>query len=582
MELANYFKIARRWLWLIILVAVVAGSIVFIVARSRPTEFRSSVTLQFGNYLGLSDPNPSMIQAAAALSQSYITILRSTTVLALVIQKLNLPISPEALSRSFETRVISETSFLVLTVTYTDPALSAEIAESLALALIENSPSDLTTDQQKELDILRTEIREAGTRLTSTRDELRVVEDRLAKQGLETNEQAVLTGRRAELISEINTVQSSLAVMSQTASQLRRDGSINYIRIFDKPRTPVQSSNSNPLQPSLAAALVGALIAFGIGFLIEHFNDSLRAPGEINAVLQLPLLGIIPPFNKGRRDKPDRLPTWLAPRSPIAEAYRALRVNILFRNRDSSTDQATLIYLITSPNPGEGKSITTSNMAVTFAMTGMNVLLIDTDLRRPTIHEIFNLPNTLGMSTLWLRDANVVAQPSIAVNGYSFQNNFREVEAQIQQEVRQTIPAIIQKADIPNLSIITSGPILINPSEILDTPQMHSFVRQITAEMHYDIILFDTPPILAVADTSILANVSGGKVILVVESRRTQRGAALRAIEQMSSLSVSIIGVVMNRLKAVDRDYGYYQYYGYSQYGSQAPQTNANEVPKKH
>lgn len=572
MELSGYIRLIRRWLWLLLAAAVVASSAAFIAVRTQPAIYQATTLLQLGNYLGLTDPNPGMIQASASLSQSYIRLLKTRPILQAVVDKLRLPFGTEELERLFEGQLTSGTSFLTLTVNYTDPVLAAEVANELAVQLIANSPTELTREQQEQVRILQAEVQAAQAQLQRAREELDLIDNALESLITDDQERVVLTLRRTELIGEISTSQSNLASMTRTLVEIQQRGTVNFIRVVEPAQIPTGASNDNPLPSMVAAAIAAITLAFGAALLLEYLSDSLRSPAEIMPLLNVPLLGAVAPFGSKRTYK-NKLITWTQPRSTIAEAYRALRVNILFRE---NTDETTChIYVVTSPNPSEGKSVTAANLAVTFAMTGMRVLLIDFDLRRPVQHSLFNLPNMVGVADVWRkRDADG-----------------RLDEAAIRQQVAQQLPRIIQKTEIPNLSVLTSGNAPSSSSELIDSPQSRALMQLLVQSGDYDVILIDTPPILVVTDTTIVARLSGGKSILVVESGRTRRGAAVRAVQQFTTLDLPLLGVVINRLKAQDRDvgYGYYYYYGYTRYDnpqsssppSQPIDARVNDVQKR-
>lgn len=208
--------------------------------------------------------------------------------------------------------------------------------------------------------------------------------------------------------------------------------------------------------------------------------------------------------------------------SRIAESYRVLRTNIQF----ASLDKPIKTMLVTSTAPGEGKSTTTANLAIAFAQTGSKVLLIDADLRRPTLHKVFKITNPLGLTNLLVQ--NVATEMAL-----------REV-------------------GVPNLRVITSGPIPPNPSEILGGSRMKSLLNSLGEA--FDYIIIDSPPTLAVTDSSILSSMVDG-VILVVSADEVSRDKAKKAKAQLEGVKANILGVVLNGLENDSRD-DYYYYYG--------------------
>ncbi|KJL04076.1 MULTISPECIES: CpsD/CapB family tyrosine-protein kinase [Priestia] len=210
-----------------------------------------------------------------------------------------------------------------------------------------------------------------------------------------------------------------------------------------------------------------------------------------------------------------------SPKDPVAEQYRTIRTNIQFSN----VDQDIKTIVVTSSGAEEGKSTTTSNLATVYAQQGLNVLLIDADLRKPTGHYTFRLENHIGLT-------NVLTRQS-------------------------TLAQAVQESEIPHLSVLTSGPIPPNPSELLASVQMAELLKEMKEQ--FDMIIFDTPPILAVADAQILANQVDG-TILVVSSGKTEKDAALKSKELLSSAKGKLLGVVLNNRKVEEGNY--YYYYG--------------------
>ncbi|WP_299093701.1 CpsD/CapB family tyrosine-protein kinase [uncultured Metabacillus sp.] len=209
------------------------------------------------------------------------------------------------------------------------------------------------------------------------------------------------------------------------------------------------------------------------------------------------------------------------PKSPIAEQFRTIRTNIQF----SSVDEELQTMIVTSSGPGEGKSTTTANLAVVFAQQGKRVLLVDADLRKPTVHYTFRLENHIGLS-------NVLTRQS-------------------------TLEEAVQTTSQDKLWILSSGPIPPNPSEILGSKGMQAMIEQ--AKDEYDVIIFDSPPVLAVTDAQVLSNLTDG-VVLVVSSGKTEIESAKKAKELLESAKAKILGVVLNNKKVQDSQY--YYYYG--------------------
>ena len=210
------------------------------------------------------------------------------------------------------------------------------------------------------------------------------------------------------------------------------------------------------------------------------------------------------------------------PKSSISEQYRTIRTNVQF----SFVDKTMRSLMVTSAGPGEGKSTTAANLAIVFAQQGKKVLLIDADLRKPTVHYTFQLNNYMGLTNVLTNSAPLL--PSC------------------------------QETKVENLYVLTSGPIPPNPAELLSSKAMEQCIQQLYNE--FDLLIFDTPPVLAVTDAQILANQCDG-TILVVESGETEIEAAVKAKELLEAANAKLLGVVLNKRK--HREGGYYYYYRY-------------------
>ncbi|NLV99722.1 MAG: CpsD/CapB family tyrosine-protein kinase [Clostridiales bacterium] len=210
------------------------------------------------------------------------------------------------------------------------------------------------------------------------------------------------------------------------------------------------------------------------------------------------------------------------PKSPIAEAYRVLRTNIQF----SSPDRELKVILITSSGPDEGKSITSSNLAITMAQSNMKVLLIDCDLRKPIVHRAFGLVNMKGLT-------------NVLVEGIDYSS-------------------VINVTDVENLHIITSGPKPPNPAELLGSRKMEEFLRAVRED--YDIIIADTPPVLPVTDAAVLCQYADG-VVLVAGHGMATYDAILRTKANLERVNANILGVVLNGAPIARNGYSYYYYY---------------------
>jgi capsular exopolysaccharide synthesis family protein len=222
-------------------------------------------------------------------------------------------------------------------------------------------------------------------------------------------------------------------------------------------------------------------------------------------------------------DYKDKLITTHNPFSPISEAYRIMRTNLQFM----TVDQSVKSIMVTSPNPGEGKSITAANLAVIMAQADLKTILVDADLRRPSMHKIFQVSNLEGLT-------NLLRSSEYDLNHY------------------------LKHTGIENLQVVTSGPLPPNPSELLSSQRMARLLERLEEEMA-DIIIFDSPPVLAVTDATVLSGRVGG-VILVTQAKRTRRDAVKQTINRLEHVGARILGGILNNVSGKG-DYSHYSYY---------------------
>jgi non-specific protein-tyrosine kinase len=286
------------------------------------------------------------------------------------------------------------------------------------------------------------------------------------------------------------------------------------------------------LNNTVLAALVGAMLASAVVFVAEYLDDSVKTPNDIASLLGSATLGTIGQIGNGAGQK--KLVALSEPRSPLSEAFRALRTNIHF----AGVAESLSAILVTSSGPGEGKSTTSANLALVLAQAGKQVILVDADLRRPTLHRFFDLPNGQGLTTALL-------------------------------DLRSPIDAHLQETEVTGLKVMSSGPIPPNPAELLSSQRQSDLLQELQRQS--DIVLIDSPPVLTVADALVLAPQTNG-VLLVVEAGRTRKEVLKKAGEALERTDARLLGVVLNQMTARRSGY-YYQYYQhyYSEYEQDRP-----------
>lgn len=300
---------------------------------------------------------------------------------------------------------------------------------------------------------------------------------------------------------------------------LTRPGSVSTVEPAVTPASPISPRTT---LNSVMGVLIGLLLAGALVLLFEYLDDTIKTTEDVEAAVGLPTLGGVARFPRNTADV-DALVVASPHRTAAAEGYRVLRTNVRF----STIDEPAQALLVSSTNPGEGKSTTVANLAVAMAQTGQRVIAVDSDLRRPTLHRLFGLSNGAGLT-----NALLSREPDLS--------------------------RFLQPTRFETLWVMTAGPLPPNPSELLGSRRLEAVISALRKEV--DILIFDSPPALAVADASILAAKVDG-TILVVDAGRTRVQALQRAHESLGRAKTRVLGAVLNRL--TERSQGYYQYPSY-------------------
>jgi capsular exopolysaccharide synthesis family protein len=548
MEFLQYIRLMRKWLWLITVAAFVAGGAAFVTNAQRPDEYTTRATLIIGQYL--QDPNPTAgtINVAGYLVQTYARIATSFEVLSAASTILNGALSPDQLRGLVRSFGDEGTNLLYIQVTYTDPFLAADIANAVAEALRRQSPGNVTPEIQAQIDFAREQVALLNEQLSQARLQLAQLDSQLAVAVTSDDQTEVgrLSEQRNTLVAQINQATSSAAQFNNTLATLQPR--INTVEIFEQARIPSSAQRTSSLNAALAGAFAGAALAFGIALLVEYLDDTIRTTEQAAQTLAVPVLGAIARFGKRSDTYYDRLITQDKSMSTVAEGYRSLRTNLLFTSRTGRKP----VFVFTSANPEEGKSLTCANLAITMALAGLQVVLIDADLRRPKLHEVFQLDNQVGLTTLLFADPLTHQQTAAAQHD----------ESQMPVNLRQCL----QSTMIPRLRVITSGFIPSNPSEILGSALMERWVDTLRSSTNIDVVIIDTPPCLMFADSSVLAATAKAEVVLVVDAGHTRREAALQAKEEFAKLGLEVKGVIVNRINPRDERGKYNYNYNYNYY----------------
>jgi len=301
--------------------------------------------------------------------------------------------------------------------------------------------------------------------------------------------------------------------------------------VHDPARANQRAVSPKPLLIIPVGILLGLLAGVGLAFFVEYLDTSVKTIDDVERSLQAPVLGVIPQ-NVGNVMED-------GPESPHAEAYRVLRTNLLFGRKND--DWTTITVL--SGGAGEGKTTTLFNLAAVFAQNGQRILVVDSDLRRPSIHRMLRTSNVTGLTDLLLNK-------------------------------QVSLDQVIQKTKLPTLDFLPSGKLPSSSMSILGSAQMKDVIKEL--KRRYDFVFFDSPPLLGVSDASILAS-EIDMVLQVIQYRRYPMPMTLRAKQMVQKVGGNLLGLVLNNIN-MSQDENYYYYSGYYEYEYRSSKTEPTVV----
>lgn len=495
MTLRDYWRVIVRRRWFVIVAVVLATGAALGLSLAQTPIYSASTELLvqprtagglFQNQMGSQASNDRTIQTE-------IQVLTGETVRERVGEKLALDVRPPAATASS----VSQTDVVRVTVRHTDPASAARLADAYAQAYIE-------IRREQSVDELLAASVEIQQRIEAIDDQL----DALAADD----------PRRPSLLTQQATFRQTIDQLQVDAAL--RTGGASVIRPAEIPEAPVEPT---PSRSAALAAVVGLLIGLGAAFLVDYTDRTVRNEDDLARLTPVPVLSVVPVDVP-----PDHRPISISrPDDYAVETYRGLCVNLQFL----ALDQPLRIVQVVSSIPGEGKTTTASNLAVVLAQAGQRVVIVDGDLRRPRIHEVFAKDPAPGLTDLLLADAP---------------------DSVVQDEA---------VGDDDTLGIVTAGLAPPNPSELRSGPRIKAVLADLADR--YDYVIVDAAPLLPVSDSIALTGAVDG-VLVVVQAGRTTSTDLVESMERLGRVNAPVVGIVLNQASASESGgYGYGRGYGY-------------------
>ncbi|MDM0497548.1 polysaccharide biosynthesis tyrosine autokinase [Clostridium perfringens] len=306
--------------------------------------------------------------------------------------------------------------------------------------------------------------------------------------------------------------------------ELEKIAKVNGVQVIDEALIPTKPISPNKFKILVLGGIIGAVLAMLVALVLDYFDNKVKTPEELENTLDIPLLGVVPFENEEERKMYEGNVTIIGNlKSQVSEAYRNTRTNIQFSNLDENLN----VIAITSSKPSEGKSTMISNIGAAFGnLENKKVLIIDCDLRNPSIHRMFGISNTIGLTDVLIGS--------------------------------KTFKQCVQNTEVKNLKVLTTGNIPNNPAEILNSNRMRSFVEE--TKEHFDYVFIDTPPIGIVSDAGIVSTYSDG-IILVAASNEVDDNVIKLSKDRLLKVNANIIGCILNKFNY--KNHNEYEYYGY-------------------
>ena len=514
-DLREYIAILRARKWTIILTAALVVIAALAFSLRQTPMYTAEARL-------LVEPVPTQENESLPPIVNLETereLVQSVPVTELVKEELNLDTPIDELLKNLDVEVVTETEVLIVGYTSDDPALSQRAANAFAQGYIANR-------RNQALANLRAASNDIQRNIDAVETQLADLEERIGDA-----ESADDAGALTALGSQRTSLLTQLGVLELQRQELRPGDAVRSSggQVLAPATLPASPSSPNLLRNALLAAFLGLALGVGLAFLRERLEDRFKGREDVERTLASPVLATIPRFAGKRKDDASKLILRTDPQSLASEAYRSLRTNLEFIASTTGRNS----FLVTSPSAGEGKSVTTANLALAFAQSGRRTIVISGDFRRPTIEKIFGVRPKDGLS--------------------------RYLAGQTDQ-----LEDIIINPGISNLRILPTGPLPPNPAELMTSPRTGQLIADL--EANSDVLLIDSAPTLPVADATIMIAHVGG-AILVVDADKTRRAAADHARSELVKVGGRLVGCVLNAYDPTTSPYAYYETYNYDSSG---------------
>jgi capsular exopolysaccharide synthesis family protein len=519
-----------KWWWLILIITLVGGVSSYYITKKQPPVYRATTTLVVGRALNDLNPTNNELGLSQQLADVYVTLAQRDPVMNATKQALGLKKLPD-----YVVSANSNNGLIDIAVVDTSPARAQAVANELARQLIMQSPTNSVQDQNGQQKFVNQQLSDLQANIAKTQQNINDIQKQLQSMNSAVE--------IADAQAQINALQSKMGLMQTNYATLyasTQGGALNVLTVIEPASLPVLPVGPNTLMITLLVTVIGFVLSSGTAYLLEFVDRTIKTPEDVARVLGASVIGYINEMESGKEEWSY---VYNNPRSPIAEAFRFLRTNIEFVSIDTPLKK----ILVTSADVSDGKTTVATNLAFSIAQEERKVILLDADLRKPSVHELVGLPISPGLSEIFREKVNMV----------------------------DTIRSSADK----RVALITSGSPPPNPAELLGSKRMDRVLTSL--EEVADYIIIDGPPFL-ITDAAILASKVDG-VLLVIRPGQLREDQARAMLEQMQRSGTKIIGVVFNRiLRGQTKSFRYYApVYGSNKYYNDPAEESPSENGKK-
>jgi capsular exopolysaccharide synthesis family protein len=490
-----------------VVATLVASVSSFLVTQQMPPVYETRATLVIGRAVYASNPQGNDFYLNQQLATFYAEVGTREPVRLGTMEALGLNKLPE-----YIVQALPDSSMIEIVVTDTDPVRAQAVANELANQLIKQTPAnDQNQDRQN---FVEDQLALLEAKIIETQDQIETKKAELA---------ALFSARQiSDAEREVSSLEAKLSDLQRNYTDLLSNsdrGAVNTINVIESAGLPRKPVGPDRFMNVLLAGVIALSIASGAAYLLEYLDDTLKAPEDINRITEIPIVGYITEIGKEHKEGPIVAKN---PRSAVAEAFRSMRADLEF----AGVDRPIKTILVTSPGIAAGKTTVAVNLATVMAQGGKKVVLVDADLRKPSIHHFLSMSNAKGISDVFRGSLDI----------YNATVNWEE----------------------GNFFVITSGDLPPNPSELLGSKKMDQILDSL--ERVADVIILDGPPFL-VSDATVLSSKVDG-VLLVIRHGRTRRQELSTVMKQLDRSDARVLGVVLNSIPRSSEDYlGLYRYY---------------------